>query len=166
SKTQARRLSNERVSGATLREAALGECQDAEVRGRRGEEQRVEAVEHAAVAAEEPTRVLDVHVALQERLEQVAERPRDGENDAEHDRLANRQEVLLVEGHERDEQGRDRPEDEPLPRLRRRRRRRELVPAEQAAAGIGERVAGPDGEQDRVRREAPVDRQVAEQDEE
>ena len=56
-----------------------------EVGGRRGEEQRVHAVEHAAVPAEQRPRVLDARVALEERLEQVAERPgqrrreRDGE---------------------------------------------------------------------------------------
>ena len=60
---------------------------------------------------------------------------------------ADRQEVLLVERDERDEDRRGRPEDEPLPRLAGRGARRHLVPAEQPAAEVRERVAGPDGEQ-------------------
>ena len=46
---------------------------DDEVRGRRGEEERVDAVEDAAVAAEEPPGVLHVEVALERRLEEVAD---------------------------------------------------------------------------------------------
>src|SRR5581483_7296372 len=139
---------------------ALAEGQDAEVRRRDGEEQGVDAVEHAAVPAEEAARVLDLHVTLQERLEQIAERADHGEHGAQRDRLADAEEVLLVERDERDEDGRGRPEQEALPRLPRRRRRRELVPAEQAAAQVRERVAGPDREHDGERREPAMCRQV------
>ena len=75
-----------------------------------GEEQRVDAVEHAAVAAEQRARVLHLHVPLEHRLEQVAERRRDREHGAEHDRLGDREEVLLVERDEGDEDRRGRAE--------------------------------------------------------
>src|SRR5206468_1028505 len=45
------------------------------VEGRdRREEERIEAIEHAAVAGKDSTRVLDAHVALDRRLEQVTRR--------------------------------------------------------------------------------------------
>ena len=58
-----------------------------EVRRDRREDQRVEAVEHAAVAGDAAAGVLDLHVALHEALEQVAERAGDGDHGAEHERV-------------------------------------------------------------------------------
>src|SRR5262249_59029134 len=108
------------------------EREDREVRRRGGEEERVEAVEHAAVRAEEAAAVFHARVALEERLEQVAHGAGDGEYDAQDDRLRNRQEVLLVQRDEGDEDRRRRAEDEALPRLPRRHRRRHLVAADQS----------------------------------
>ena len=84
-------------SAARHRSDALSEAErdDAEVRRRGGEEQRVEPVEHAAVAAEQGARVLHARVALEHRLEQVAERRRDRDHAPEDERLADRQEVCL-----------------------------------------------------------------------
>src|SRR5262249_19562924 len=73
--------------------------EDGEVGRGPGEQERVDAVEHAAVAAEQPPRVLHVHVPLEQGLEQIAERGRDGDDGAEQERLADRQEVLVVERH-------------------------------------------------------------------
>ena len=62
---------------------ALGrEREDREVGRRRSEEERVEPVEHAAVAAEQRAAVLHARVALQQRLEQVAERAGDRDDRA------------------------------------------------------------------------------------
>src|SRR5204863_8504151 len=93
--------------------------EDREVRLRRGEGERVQAIEHPAMAAEEAARVLDVHVALQQRLEQVADGRRDRDHEAEDDRLAYRQKARLVERDERDEDRCGRAEDEAFPRLAR-----------------------------------------------
>src|SRR4051812_47680323 len=57
-----------------------------------GEEERVDPVEDAAVAAEQAAAVLDAHVPLEGRLEQVAERLRDRDHRAEDERLPDRQE--------------------------------------------------------------------------
>ena len=91
--------------------------EDREVGRRRREEERVEPVEHAAVAAEQAAAVLHARVALQQRLEQVAERAGDREDHAERDRLRDREEVLLVHRDERDEDRRRGAEHEALPRL-------------------------------------------------
>src|SRR5262249_51206533 len=109
---------------------ALAESQDQEVRRRGGEEHGVDAVQDAAVAAEEAAGVLHLHVALEHRLEEVADRRCDGEHGAEDERLRDREEVLLVEADERDEDRRRCAEDESLPRLPRRRGRRHAMPAE------------------------------------
>src|SRR5215217_8000399 len=61
------------------------------VRGDDGEQQRVDAVEDAAVRGEQAPRVLDLHVALQPRFEQVAERCGDGDDETEEKRLRNRE---------------------------------------------------------------------------
>ena len=81
----------------------------------------------------------------------------------ERDRLADRQEVLLVQGHECHEHRRGGSEYEPLPRLPRRRVRRHLVSSEQAPADIRERVSRPHGEHHRERREPPVIGQIPQQ---
>src|SRR5471030_1672990 len=106
-----------RSPDSTRSRGALRERENAEVRRGRSKQQRVDAVEHAAVAAQEATRVLHFHVSLQLRLEEVPERRRHRDHDTKDDRLRDRQEVLLVERYEGDEDGEDRPEDESLPRL-------------------------------------------------
>ncbi len=65
----------------TLRRCRYVRASRAHVRGGSGPEERVHPVEHAAVAREEPARVLDPEVALDRGLEQVAERR--GERDRE-----------------------------------------------------------------------------------
>src|SRR3954452_7611491 len=142
------------------------EGQDREIGRRGGEQERVQAIEHAAVPAEEVAAVLDARVPLEQRLEQIAHRPGDRQHGAERDRLADRQEVLLVERHERDENGRGGPEHEALPRLPGRHRGRHLVPPDEPAAEVREGVAGPSREQHRDEREPTVLRQVSEEEEE
>ena len=92
------------------------------VRGNGREQERVDAIEHAAVRREEPAAVLHLHVALERRLEEVAEWRRDRDHEAEDDRLPDRQVVLSVERDEGDEDGRTGPEQEALPGLSRRER--------------------------------------------
>ena len=69
-----------RESGTPALVEAVGD--DEEVRSRRREEQPVDPVEHAAVPAEKPSRVLHLEVALQRRLEQVADHLREHERRA------------------------------------------------------------------------------------
>src|SRR5581483_11607551 len=80
------------------------ERQHDRVRRRAGEQERVEAVEQAAVASEQAARVLHGEVALDGRLEQVSEHRRDRDRGAEHDRLPDREvrPAVVVEGEERD----------------------------------------------------------------
>ena len=61
--------------------------------------------------------VLDLHVPLQSGLEEVAERGGDRDHGAEHDRLPDRQVVLLVQGNERNEDRCRGSEEEALPGL-------------------------------------------------
>src|SRR5205814_308226 len=106
---------------ANVKDAVLNplthEGENREVRRRRRKEETVETVEHPAVGAEEVAAVLDAGVALEERLEEVSDRRGECEHDPEDDRLADREEVLLVESDERDEDRRCGSEDEPLPGL-------------------------------------------------
>src|SRR5439155_14726928 len=85
-----------------------------------GEQRGVEAVEHPAVTAEQAPGVLDLHVALQRRLEQVSERPGEGDQEPKKERVADGDVVALVQRVECDEHGRGRTEDEALPGLARR----------------------------------------------
>ena len=62
------------------------------------DERGVEAVEHAAVLAEEAAGVLDAQVALDHRLEQVAERRGGGHAGADRQRVGARQPVLVEAG--------------------------------------------------------------------
>src|SRR5581483_12230717 len=71
--------------------STVPDSEDQVVRGRAGEEEGIDPVEHAAVAAEQPPRVLHLHVALQHRLEQVADDGREHHDEPEHDRLPNLQ---------------------------------------------------------------------------
>ena len=73
---------------------------------------------------------------------------------AEHDaprQIVRNVSPVVVERDERDEDPGRRADDEALPRLPRRERRRELVPADQPAAEVRERVGGEDREQHRER---------------
>src|SRR6185503_236096 len=94
----------------------LPQGEDGEVRRGGREEQRVDAVEHATVAEEEPPRVLRAEVAFHERLEEVAERCR-GDDDGSENQGAPRvrEHRFLVEGDECRENARDRADDEALP---------------------------------------------------
>src|SRR5439155_6547893 len=87
--------------------------------------------------------------ALESRLEQVAERRRDCDYEAEHDRLPDRQVVLPVERDEGDEDGRTGSEQEALPGLSRRERGCELVAPDQPPGEKGADVARPDRQQHR-----------------
>src|SRR5436189_5769599 len=86
-----------------MRASALYVAQrkESEVRSRGGEEQRVDAIEDAAVGEQDPARVLDAEIALDERLEEIAER-RGGDHDGpEHERAPGLvEDVLFVEGEE------------------------------------------------------------------
>src|SRR6185312_965792 len=83
-------------------------------------------------------------------------RPGHGDDEPEEDRVGNRDEVLLVERNERDEDRAGRPEDEPLPGLPRRQRRRELVAPDQPAGEERADVSRPHGEEHGERREPAV----------
>ena len=108
---------------ASRAQCALRQGYDHVERRHGGEEQRVDPVEHAAVAAEQPARVLHLQVALERRLEEVAGGARERDRGAEGERLGDREEVLLVEREERDRDRSERAGDEPLPRLAGRERR-------------------------------------------
>src|SRR5579862_7180276 len=69
------------------RKSVEAERADDEIRGRSCEEERVDAVEDAAVAAEEPSRVLHVEIALEGRLEEVADDRSCDDHDPEYDGL-------------------------------------------------------------------------------
>jgi len=84
-----------------------------------------------------------------------------GDHGAEDERLPDRQVVLLVEGHERDEDRRRRPRDEPLPGLARRDDRGELVPAEEASGEVRQRVVPPNTQDHGDRDETSVSGKVA-----
>src|SRR5438309_6723931 len=106
-------------SVGSARSLAVVKAEHEVIRGGRGEEQRVQTVEHAAVAAEQAARVLHLQVALQHRLEQIAGQGRDDDDHPEHERLPDRQ-ILVSVRVERDERDEERDEgaaDEPLPRL-------------------------------------------------
>src|SRR5919198_5688012 len=136
--------------------ARSGEGQDRVVGGDGREQVRVEAVEHAAVAGQQAPAVLDPQITLDGGLEQVAERRRDRDHRAEDERLTDCEEVLVVERKEGDEDRRYCRCDEAFPRLPRRKHGRELVPADQEAGEVRQRVGGEDGQQDGEGRKAPM----------
>ena len=113
------------------------------------------------MAREQAPGVLDLHVPLQHRLEQIAGRLDERHHEAEHDGLADRQEVLAVERDEGHEHGRRDARDEALPRLAGREHGREPVAPDQPADEVCERVRGPDREQHRERDQPAVHRQGA-----
>ena len=87
------------ATGHPLRRA--GSSDEGETRvvgGRGGEEQRVEPVEHAPVGAEQPAAVLHAGAALDERLEEIPERRRNGDREAEGERFHRPQPVLREGG--------------------------------------------------------------------
>src|SRR5206468_12389957 len=73
---------------ATFRQALLRHREDRVVRDDCREQMSIEAVEHSAVRGEETTAVLDVQVALDRGLEEVADRGRDRDRSAERERLS------------------------------------------------------------------------------
>ena len=108
-----------------------------------GEQGRVEAVQRAAVDAEQAAGVLGTHVALDQRLEQVADRRGERDGEAEQQALGAADPVAVV-GAARvpDDQHADGDADpQPLPGLVRRDPRRQLAGAERAAAEVGAGVA-------------------------
>ena len=117
------------------------------------------------MAAEQPAGVLDLQVALEHRLEQIAGGGREHDDEPEHQCLPDHEVVVavLVEGDERDEQACDRADDEALPGLARRERRRELVPPHQPPAEVRERIRRPDGEQHGEGEQARLVVQLAQQ---
>src|SRR5206468_12806487 len=61
----------------------------------RREERRVEPVQHPTMAREQAAAVLDAEIALDRRLEEVADGRGHGDHGSEHERFADRQEVLV-----------------------------------------------------------------------
>src|SRR5438552_13531711 len=92
-------------SSVGTRRSHVSEAENEVERRGGGEEEGVDAIEDASVAAEEPSRVLHLHVALQHRLEQVAREGGDDDDQTQHERLPDGEVVasILVEGDERDE---------------------------------------------------------------
>ena len=77
------------MTGHPLRGPSPSDEDEADVvGGRRGEEERVDAVEHAAVGAEQRAAVLHSGGPLEERLEEVSERSRNGDGQAEEQGVA------------------------------------------------------------------------------
>ena len=133
-----------------------------EIRRRRGEEERVDPVEDAAVAEQQPSGVLRPEVAFNQGLEQVAERGRGDDHRAEGQRAPRvREHGLLVDGDERREDACRGADDEAFPRLARRDDRRHLVPAGDPSSDVGECVRDEDGEEDRDERQPAVGVELA-----
>src|SRR4051812_286108 len=131
-----RSASTSSSSGKGVTALQIAECAHEVVRRRRREQQRVDAIEHAAVPAEQAPRVLHLHVALQHRLEEVAGDRDEDDRDAEDERLPDEQIVvaILVERDERDKDTNERADDQAFPRFPRRQGRRHPVPPDQPAA--------------------------------
>src|SRR3712207_366697 len=126
------------------------------------EQQRVETVQRPAVRPEHAPRVLDAGVALEEALEEVADRPHERDRDAQHQRVRARQPILVGPGEPRGEHRHDDPDPEPLPCLVRGDARREQRDAERAAAEVRSDVAG-DGADEDVRHDAAAVGQIAQE---
>ena len=98
--------------------------------------------------------VLGAGVALDQRLEQIAERAEDGDRQAQQQRVALGHPGLVEAGHEHRHDRHEHPADEPLDRLVGRDRRGQRTAAEQPAAqvgaGVGQEGAHHDVDQDRV----------------
>ncbi len=78
-----------------------------EVRDRQDEQQRIEAVEHATVARQDRSHVLDPEVTLDERLAEVAERGDQRAQQGEDERLAQRATDRLDADQPDDDEGHD-----------------------------------------------------------
>jgi hypothetical protein len=132
----------------------LSQTQQREIGRRPCKQERIDAVEDAAVAQEQAARVLRPQVALEEGLEQVADRGRDHDHSAEEERVPTvAQELLFVEPHPGREDAGDRAHHEALPRLPRRDGGAHLVPPGDAPAHVRERVRHEDRQENRVQRE-------------
>ena len=129
-----------------------------------GEEDRVEAVEDAAVGAEEGAGVLFAEVALQHRLEEVADRGDGGDGGAD-DQGVHAREPVLVEAGEPEAHGADQEAaDQALDRLVGGDAGGDPVAAEHAAGRVGGGV-GDEGPDQHVDQQAgAVARQVAQED--
>jgi len=102
------------------------------------EEHAVEAVEHPAVGPEEAAGVLYVQVALEQRLEQVAQRSGNGHQHAENQGIAVAQPVLVEPGTPERGRTTDHARDQPLERLVGREVGSQRPATVQAAAEVGE----------------------------
>ena len=73
------------------------------VHRRKAEQEAVEAIEHAAVTLDDRAEVLDVEVALEHALGQVADRRHDGDDEAEqqqvNEQLASQSLAIRLLGH-------------------------------------------------------------------
>src|ERR671918_2037218 len=126
----------------------LAHREEREVRGRAREEERVEAIEHAAVAEEEPPGVFDAEVALDRRLEEIAHERRENDDPAEDEGLPALLEEPLVEPEPRGQDAREGARDETLPGLPRGHHRRHLVAPREPPGDVRERVRDEDGQED------------------
>src|SRR5262245_3294328 len=93
------------------------ELQREVVRDRQTEQQRVEPVEHAAVAGQQCTEVLEAEVALQHRLAQIADERADRNEHAEYCALARRPRADLADQRRADHDRREHAGDAAFDRL-------------------------------------------------
>ena len=114
--------------------------------------------------AEDRARVLGLQVALDHRLEQVADRRQDGDAQPHDSASTPGQPVLVEPGEPEAERAADEPEGEALEGLVRRERRREPVAAEQPPAGVGGRVGDERRDEDVDEQRRAVVRELAQQD--
>src|SRR3954447_2122972 len=77
------------------------------VHGRQAEQETVEPIEHTAVAADDRAEVLDVEIALEHALRQIAERGEHGDHDAEDDEVAGAVPCGRAVGETDDDHGED-----------------------------------------------------------
>src|SRR6266568_9424963 len=109
------------------------------------EQERVDPVEQAAVARDDPRRVLHARAALEHRFGEIAERPEEGAAEADAGGRGRRQ-LAAEEQPARDERAGDAPHHpagEPLPGLRGREALVHLVAPEEVAREVGEGVVRP-----------------------
>src|SRR5947199_8075231 len=77
-----------RIATCFIRTASVHDVQRNVVRGRTGEDERVEAIHDPAVAGQDRTEVLDAKVALDHRLDEVADRCHHRDHETEEQAIA------------------------------------------------------------------------------
>ena len=127
--------------------------------GRQGEQDRVEAVEHASVAGHDVPRVLHLDAALEHRLNQIAEIPEHDHNSRNHPRVHHGDAVNVRRKEQTGSNGHNAAADGTFPRLLRGNPGEQLVLPELSAHKVGKRVVEPheqEGVKDNIRLPRPV----------